>query len=87
MRSRAYRRHQAVRHQRRRLSEDRAQHGRSRLCACWTDARVIGMFKNTPCRCSCRMCGNGRRHWGDPTFQELRHVGRSTRWPRTIVLE
>jgi hypothetical protein len=72
MRSRAFRRHQARRHQIRRLTEDRAQHGRNRLCGCFGDAAVIGMFKDTPCRCSCWMCGNGRRTWGDPTFPELR---------------
>lgn len=34
--------------------------------------RQLGMAVNTPCNCSCPMCGNPRRHFGDKTMAELR---------------
>jgi hypothetical protein len=34
--------------------------------------RVIGMRAATPKCCSCRGCGNPRRHHGGPTRQEAR---------------
>ena len=30
----------------------------------------IGVAKKTACRCSCPMCGNPRRHFGEITRQE-----------------
>lgn len=27
--------------------------------------KQIGMFADTPKMCSCHMCGNQRKHWGD----------------------
>lgn len=37
------------------------------------DPKVIGKLANTPCPCSCEMCGNPRRHFKDKlTIQEKR---------------
>ena len=60
--SRAERRHQAVRHMRRRLKEDRNQHYDDLTCACWTDPRAMARFKEQPKVCSNPWCcGNPRR--------------------------
>lgn len=32
----------------------------------------IGMAVNTPCNCSCPMCGNPRKHFGEKTLAEIR---------------
>ena len=71
MRSRAFRRHQAERNMRRRLSEDRNQHYGDLNCPCWTDPRVMARFKEQPKLCSCWMCGHQRKIYG-PTMQERR---------------
>lgn len=71
MRSRAYRRHQANRHMRRRLKEDRNQHYNDLGCGCWHNPKVMAFFKEQPKRCSCWMCANRRRLEG-PTMQERR---------------
>ena len=43
--------------------------GNSRL----KDPKVIGKIANTPCPCSCEMCGNPRRRFKDKlTMQEKR---------------
>lgn len=36
------------------------------------DARTVGLHAATPKQCSCWMCGNPRRYFGELTFQELR---------------
>jgi hypothetical protein len=65
MRNRAFRRHQAERHMRRRLKEDRNQHYRKLDCPCWTDPRIMARFKEQPQRCSCHLgCGNVRGLYG-----------------------
>jgi hypothetical protein len=58
---RALRRHHAER-----LKRKRARY--------WTAVteRQRAIAVNTPCRCSCWMCGNPRRHWGEKTVQEQR---------------
>ena len=66
MRSRDYRRHQADRHMRRRLKEDRNQHYRDLDCACWTDPKAMARFNEQPQFCSRRCCGNQRRYEGAP---------------------
>ena len=71
MRSRAFRRHEADRHMRRRLKEDRNQHYDDLDCPCWTDPKVMARFKEQPQLCSCHGCGNQRRYEG-PTIQERR---------------
>jgi hypothetical protein len=71
MRSRAFRRHQALRHMQRRLKEDRNQHYDSLDCPCWHDPKVIARFKEQPKSCSCWMCRN-RRHNDGPSIQERR---------------
>lgn len=71
MRDRAFRRHQAERNMRRRLSEDRNQHYRDLNCPCWTDPKVMARFKEQPKHCSCWMCKNLRALYG-PTVQERR---------------
>lgn len=40
---------------------------------CYSDIteRDVGMFVNTPCMCSCWICGNQRKRRG-PTLQERR---------------
>ena len=45
--------------------------------AAWLrDDRIIGIVGTTPAMCSCRMCGNPRRKWGNAgmalTMQERR---------------
>lgn len=72
MRSRAFRRHQANRHMRRRLKEDRNQHYNDLTCACWMDQKVMARFKEQPKLCSCWMCRNFRQNDGR-TIQERRH--------------
>ncbi len=71
MRSRSFRRHQANRHMRRRLKEDRNQHYDDLKCPCWHDPKAMARFKEQPQICSCRGCGNQRR-WEGPTMQERR---------------
>jgi hypothetical protein len=88
MRTRAYRRHKAYTNMKRRLQEDRNQHYTDLTCPCWSDPVVMAWFKEQPKRCSCSLgCGNGRRHWGYPTIQELRQVGRVKRWRRKFAPE
>ena len=36
------------------------------------DAKSLGKVVDTPCPCSCWMCGNPRRHFKEATLQELR---------------
>jgi hypothetical protein len=73
MRSRAYRRHQALRHMWRRLKEDRNQHYTQLTCPCWTDPKAMARFKEQPAYCSGPCCGNQRRYYGPPV-RELRRV-------------
>lgn len=73
MRSRAYRRHQAQRHMRRRLKEDRNEHYNDLACPCWHDPRAMARFKEQPQVCSCPGCGNQRRYYG-PSIQEKRRA-------------
>ena len=77
MRNRAYRRHQAVRHMRRRLKEDRNQHYDDLACPCWRDPRAMAKFKEQPKLCSCWMCCNLRSAEG-PTLQERRFFAEPT---------
>jgi hypothetical protein len=73
MHGRAMRRHEAGRHMRRRLKEDRNQHYNDLSCACWTNPKVIARFKEQPKRCSRPWCcGNPRRFDGQRTIQEIR---------------
>lgn len=37
------------------------------------DERQRGLVVDTPCPCSCWMCGNPRRYFGELTIQEKRH--------------
>lgn len=71
MRSRAFRRHHAIRQMNRRLKEDRNQHYDDLDCDCYTDPRAMARFKEQPKLCSCWMCCNRRRFEG-PTWQERR---------------
>jgi hypothetical protein len=71
MRTRAFRRHQADTHMRRRLKEDRNQHYNDLTCLCWTDAKAMARFKEQPQWCSGMCCGNQRKYEG-PTLQERR---------------
>lgn len=34
--------------------------------------KTLGMALSTPAPCSCTLCGNPRRHFGETTLQELR---------------
>lgn len=34
------------------------------------DDREAGIYARTACRCSCECCGNPRKHYNEPTFQE-----------------
>lgn len=60
MRTRAFRRHQAIRHMRRRLSEDRNQHYADLSCPCWSDPKVMARFKEQPKQTQCDCCSSPR---------------------------
>jgi len=34
---------------------------------------LIGQAAHTPKQCSCRVCGNPRKHWKEKTIQEKRN--------------
>lgn len=72
MRGRAFRRHQTYRHMWRRLKEDRNEHYDDQDCPCLYDPRAMARFKEQPQVCSCYMCGNPRRWFGERTIQERR---------------
>lgn len=38
----------------------------------FNDELVFKIAADTPTRCSCVMCGNPRRHFGEITVQEMR---------------
>ena len=37
------------------------------------DSKSIGLKSHTPCRCSCYMCGNPRKHYNEKTKNERMH--------------
>jgi len=74
MRTRAFRRHQAERHMRRRLREDRNQHYSDLDCPCWYDPRAMARFKEQPQVCSSPWCCGNRRKLEGPPVRELRHL-------------
>ena len=50
----------------RRIKEDQAQHGQARICECFIPTgRTFALYADTPTRCSCWMCGNPRRYFGN----------------------
>ncbi len=51
----------------RRHHAERVKNNRKRYHSNWN-----GKNTETPCKCSCWMCGNPRRHDGEVTIQELR---------------
>ncbi|WP_152389715.1 hypothetical protein [Azotobacter salinestris] len=56
----------------------RKQHGYER----WpTDKRHAGLFAHHGKVCSCWMCGNPRRYWGELTMQERRANLELKAWP------
>jgi hypothetical protein len=59
----------------RRHHERRAKRRAAKSSAAPSTARMIGILARTPCKCSCLMCGNERRHAG-PTMQERRAADR-----------
>ena len=69
-RTRAYRLHQRERIRAKRMREIFSQWDRI-----VPDERIIGKYLNTPKPCSCPMCGNPRRHFGQRTVQERRAEG------------
>lgn len=36
------------------------------------DPKRLAKTVNTPCSCSCHMCGNPRKWWNEKTMQELK---------------
>jgi len=64
MRSRGIRRH----HEQRIKSRVRRYYGSLAV----DDPRYIGKIAHARRLCSCWLCGNPRRHWGQATIQELR---------------
>lgn len=38
------------------------------------DEGSLGAVTQTPCVCSCHMCGNARKYYGNRTFQEIREM-------------
>jgi len=76
MRSRGFRRHQVLRHMRRRLREDRNQHYNNLDCPCWYDPKAMARFKEQPkLDCHCKMCRMDR-DWRKRTrpFREHRQA-------------
>lgn len=46
---------------------------KQKLSPAWaTNEHNAGLYANHGCDCSCAMCGNPRRHFGERTIQELR---------------
>lgn len=80
MRGRAIRRHHDERvKMRARWLLRRWQYGADPFAPPEPSARQIGRMTSAGMSpCSCAMCGNPRRHFGEPTLQELRH-GRDDR--------
>jgi len=37
-----------------------------------TSKSAAGLYANHGCNCSCPMCGNPRRHFGERTMQEIK---------------
>lgn len=46
------------------------------------DAKSLGKAVDTPCLCSCWMCGNPRRHHGEISRQELIAIDRLKPFPQ-----
>lgn len=61
--SRALRRHHVAR-----LKKNRAGYAGGFL----TEPRHLGALVQHPCCCSCWMCGNPRKWWGERSIQERR---------------
>ena len=59
------------RHHRERLMRKRRFHWGRDLSR---EPEILARVVNTPCSCSCAMCGNPRWHAG-PTMQERRMIG------------
>ncbi|EGQ60392.1 hypothetical protein GGI1_00135 [Acidithiobacillus sp. GGI-221] len=60
------------RHHRYRLYHNRRFHWGRDLAESDENPKTRGRVVNTPTPCSCWMCGNPRRHFGEKTLQELR---------------
>lgn len=77
-RGKAFRRHKADSHMRRRLKEDRNQHYNDLSCPCYTDLKIMAQFREQPKLCSCPMCGNPRKKkmgWEpELTWPELKNL-------------
>jgi hypothetical protein len=76
MRTKYFRRHQAARHMRRRLKEDRNQHYADVDCPCWHDPKAMARFREQPKR-DCWCCKNPRHYPGLDkalTIQERRFL-------------
>lgn len=58
-----------------RIKEDRAQHGNDHSCGCFnTSGRgaEFARFADYPTVCSCDVCGNPRKWFGERTLQEIK---------------
>lgn len=71
MRTRSFRRHNAISKMWRRLRDDQNQHYRDKGCPCWCPGKAMARFKEQPKQCSLACCGNRRQYEG-PSLQELR---------------
>jgi hypothetical protein len=60
------------RHHRCRLRHNRRFHWGRDLAEAGENPRSRGKVIDTPTPCSCWMCGNPRRYFGEKTMQELR---------------
>ena len=58
----------------RRAQRERLKHKRKHywMGHAGSDDRMLGIVVDTPRPCSCIMCGNPRRHFGQRSVQELR---------------
>lgn len=66
VRGRAFRRHQ----------RERLKKKRSHYYGGWAGSspRTLGLILTTPTPCSCPMCGNPRKHFGEITRQEKKNL-------------
>lgn len=58
----------------RRHDEARVKHNRAKRLTFEANARQIGRHAQTPAACSCWMCGNPRKYFGERTVQERRFL-------------
>ena len=66
------------RHHRERLKKNRKNYGTVAIWGIWDNSQELeerlSFAVDTPCPCSCHMCGNPRTHWKEKPIREQRHL-------------